>query len=294
MTQAVASTSGWAFFSNWQWDPVLGSAILFCAVAYLWAAAAVGRRHPQFPWPARATACFLGGLVLSWLVLLGPIGAYDDTFFWAHMTQHVVLMMVVAPLLVLGSPILLVFRLTPHHVRRRRLVPLMRSRPAHALSSPVGTWLLFAAVIIGTHFTPFYNLALEHDWIHRYIEHPLYLGAGLLFYFPLLDRLAPRRLPPAGRVGALFLMMVPEAMTGFFIYSAGVVLYPHYLSVVRPFGPGPLPDQQLGGALMWAGSMIIDAGWVCLATRDWLRAEEQKGRRVDAQIAREAAAARHL
>ncbi len=234
----------------------------------------------------------MAGLGLAWLVLLGPIGAYDDTFFWAHMTQHVVLMMLIAPLLILGSPVLLLLRHAPPGTRHRRLVPVLRSRLAHALCSPWGTWLVFAGVVVGTHFTPFYNIALRHQWVHRYVEHPLYLGAALLYYFPLLDRLAPRRLPPASRILSLFLMMVPEAMTGFFIYSQGYVLYPHYLAVSRPFGPGPLADQQLGGALMWAGSMVIDALWIALATRDWLQAEERKGRRVDVEIAREAAAAR--
>lgn len=284
-------TAGWAFLSTWQWDYALGPALVLGALAYLRGAATLSRRHVDVPWPIGRTVSFVSGLALAWVVLLGPVGAYDDTFFWAHMTQHVLLMMVVAPLLVLGSPVLLVLRLASPDIRRRRLVPLLRSRTVHALSSPVGTWVFFAAVVVGTHFSPFYNLALAHLWIHRFVEHPVYLGAALLYYYPLLDRQARRRLPPGGRILSLLLMMVPEAMTGFFIYASGFVMYPHYLTVSRPFGPGALTDQQLGGALMWAGGMVIDAAWICLATRDWLRAEERKGRRVDAEIAREVARA---
>jgi cytochrome c oxidase assembly factor CtaG len=180
-------------------------------------------------------------------------------------------------------------------LRRHWLVPLLRSSLADALANPVATWLALVLVIVGTHFTPFYELALEHSNLHRYVEHPLYLGAALLYFYPLLPgNLATRRVAPAGRVLSLFLMMVPETMTGFFIYASPYVMYPFYAHVSRPFGPGALADQQLGGALMWAGSMLIDAGWVTLAAHAWLRSEETKGRRVDAVLARELRADPHV
>jgi putative membrane protein len=72
-------------------------------------------------------------------------------------------------------------------------------------------------------------------------------------------------------------------MTGFFIYASSYLLYPYYGQVARPFGPGPLTDQQLGGALMWGGSMIIDTVWVVLAVLAWLRSERRVAARIDAQ-----------
>jgi cytochrome c oxidase assembly factor CtaG len=227
-------------------------------------------------------------MVLLWVVLQGPTGVFDDTFLWAHMVQHIVLVMVCAPLLLLGAPVLLVLRVSSPKLRRRWVVPLLRSRPADALTNPVTTWLVLTVVIVGTHFTPFYELALEHSNLHKFVEHPLYLGAALLYFYPLLPgSLATCRVTPAGRVLSLVLMMVPETMTGFFIYASPYVMYPFYAHVSRPFGLGPLADQQLGGALMWAGSMLIDAGWVALAAHAWLRSEEARGRRSDAVLARE-------
>ena len=82
-------------------------------------------------------------------------------------------------------------------------------------------------------------------------------------------------------------------MTGFFIYASPYVMYPFYARVDRPFGPGALADQQLGGALMWAGSMLIDAGWVTLAAYAWLLSEARRGRRLDAVLARELRARPH-
>lgn len=277
-----------SFLGSWTFDPALVLSVGVVAASYAWAARTVTARTPDTPWPARNQACFHSGLVLLWVILQGPTGVFDDTFLWAHMVQHIVLVMVCAPLLVLGAPVLLVLRVSSPGLRRRWVVPLLRSRAAGALTNPVTTWLVLVAVIVGTHFTPFYEFALEHSNLHRLVEHPLYLGAALLYFYPLLPgSLAARRVTPAGRVVSLVLMMVPETMTGFFIYASPYLMYPFYAHVARPFGPEALADQQLGGALMWAGSMLIDAGWVALAAYAWLRSEEARGRRSDAVLARE-------
>ena len=284
-----------SFLGAWTFDPAVDALLATAAGLYAWGARTVSSRHPDAPWPQHKTLCFQSGTVLLWVSLQGPPGAFDDTFFWAHMVQHIMLVMICAPLLLLGSPILLVLRVSSPHFRRRWLVPLVRSRAAHVLTGPTATWLLLALVIVGTHFSPFYELTLEHPNLHRFVEHPLYLGAALLYFYPLLPgNLAARRISPATRMVSLTLMMVPETMTGFFIYASTFVMYPFYATVNRPFGPGPLADQQLGGALMWAGSMGIDAVWIALAAHEWLRSEEAKGRRVDAVLARELQAGPHV
>ncbi|MEP7369927.1 MAG: cytochrome c oxidase assembly protein [Dermatophilaceae bacterium] len=283
-----------SFLGAWAFDPALAISLGLVVALYAWAAHSVTRRNPMTPWPALKSMSFLSGIALLWVVLQGPTGVFDDTFFWAHMVQHIVLVMVCAPLLLLGAPVLLTLRASSPEVRRRWLVPLLRSRLADALTNPVVTWLALVLVIVGTHFTPFYELALENPLVHRYVEHPLYLGAALLYFYPLLPgSLATRRVSPAGRVLSLFLMMVPETMTGFFIYASPTVMYPFYALVDRPFGPAALADQQLGGALMWSGSMLIDAGWVTLAALAWLRSEEARGRRLNTVIAREIGARPH-
>ena len=116
----------------------------------------------------------------------------------------------------------------------------------------------------------------------------MFLGAALLYFYPLLPgNLTTRRVSPAARMVSLALMMVPETMTGFFIYASPFVMYPFYAGVDRPFGPGALADQQLGGAFMWAGSMAIDAIWISLAAHEWLLSEARKGKRLDALLAKE-------
>ncbi len=267
---------------TWTFDPLLALMLVACGCGYGWALRTLSQRKPMIAWPRRYTVSFFAGLALTWFVLLGPVGAYDDIFFWAHMTQHIMIMMVAAPLLLLGAPVLLLLRVSSRRVRRRYVLPVLRSRAVAALTHPVVSWALFAGAIVGTHFSPFYDFALRHPLVHLYVEHPLYLGAALVYYYPLLSPNPVRnRLSPGLRVVSLSLMMVPEAMSGFFIYSSQYLLYPYYGTVARPFGPGPLADQQLGGALMWAAGMIIDSIWVALAAHEWLRSEERRAHRID-------------
>jgi cytochrome c oxidase assembly factor CtaG len=272
---------------HWQFDPVPVLAVIAALIGYLLAVLVVGQRHPSQPWPRRHTVAFCGGLLCIALVTVGPIGAYDDTFFWAHMTQHIVLMMLAAPLLLLGEPVLLLLRVSSRSFRRRIVIPVLHSRVVRVLTNPVVTWVLFASVLVGTHFTGFYEYALEHDAVHVYVEHPIYLVAGLLYYYPLLGS-SPggAALPPFAKVVSQFLMMLPETMTGFALYMTGAVMYPYYESVVRPWGPSTaLGDQRLGGALMWTSGMVLDALWISVAAWQWFQAEENKARRIDAAIA---------
>ena len=80
---------------------------------------------------------------------------------------------------------------------------------------------------------------------------------------------------------SLFLMMVPETLTGFFIYVSRGSLYNDMYT---------LDDQRRGGSLMWSGAMIIDTIWMSLAVYHWIKSEERKSVEIDAEIAAERAA----
>ncbi|MEP6796853.1 MAG: cytochrome c oxidase assembly protein [Lapillicoccus sp.] len=273
------------FLGQWVVAPLPTLAVALTAAAYRGAALTVSRRYPENGWPRKRTCSFLTGLALLLFVIDGPVGAYDDDFFWAHMVQHMTIMMVAAPLLLLGAPVLLALRVVPSR-HRHPLVAVLRSRPLRVLTNPILTWLLFAGTMLGTHFTPFYNYAVTHPLVHDYVEHPLYLTVALLYFYPLIgDNPLPHGPPPLAKVVSLIAQMAPESMTGFFLYTAPEVLYPAYADSDRPFGPGPLADQQLGGALMWCGGMVIGACWISVAVAAWLKAESRKARRIDRQIA---------
>lgn len=237
-------------------------------------------------WPRWCTACFVVGIGLLALVYLGPVGAWSHTFFWVHMTQHLVVTMAAAPLLVLGAPITLAFRASGPR-QRRAIVSALRSRPVEVLTNPVLTWILFAGTLMAVHFTPFYDWALTNHGVTVMIEQPLFLAVAVLYYLPLIGtNLLPHRPSHAVRLASLALMMVPEAVIGAVIYFSPVLLYDGFV-VERPFGPDAVTDQQLSGALMWALVMVVDSFWMMWVAADWWASEERRSRRQDAEIAAE-------
>jgi putative copper resistance protein D len=267
---------------GWELAPVPATGLLLTVAAYLVAARVVRLRTPDRPWPAARTACFLGGALVAAVAVLGPPATFDDVFFSAHMVEHLLLTMVAVPLLVLGDPVLLALRAVTPEARRRWLVPALRSRVAHTLTRPLLGWVFFTVVMVGTHVPAVYDLALTHPVLHDYVEHPLYVVSALVFFYPLLSPTpGPARVAPAVRVLSLFTAMAPPSFTGFFIYISPHVDYPFYAHVARPFGPGPLTDQQLSGALMWSTTMALTVAWVCLAGVQWLRDEASRTRRLD-------------
>ena len=276
-----------AFLGEWEVAPLPTGLLLLAASGYLWGVHRV-RRLRAGRWDTRRIVAFLTGLALIALVIIGPVGAFDDVFLWAHMAQHIVLMMVAAPLLVLGAPVLLLLQASTTAGRKRYVVPVLRSRVVRWLTRPWVGWALYVGTVVGAHFTPFYNYSVTHPPVHDYVEHGLFLTVALVYYYPLVGaNPVPHSATPLVKIVSLFLQMGPMALTGFFIYSARSVLYPAYLVADRPFGPAPLADQQLAGAMMWCGAMLIDVVWLSMAIRAWLRAEERKAERSDRQIAAE-------
>ena len=253
------------WLATWSFEPWLVGGVLLVTVGYLLLAGWVSARHPAQRWPLGQTACFLAGVAVVVAATLGPVGALDDVFFWAHMAQHLLLMMVAAPLLILGQPVLLVLRASSPGFRHRVVVPVLRSPVVRFVTHPVVAWLVFAGVLVGTHVSGFFEYALEHDPVHTYLEHPLYLAAGLVCFYPMLGvGPAASRMPTRAAVVSLALMAIPEVLLGWWIHTAGVVLYPFYLTVAdRPWGPTTaLADQRLGGTLMWTAGLWANAVWV--------------------------------
>ena len=229
---------------DWSLDGSVGIAFLLLCVAVggVYASAAVigsrrDRRHRR--WPRRRTACFGSGLVLLVVDLYSGIGTQADVRLSAHMVEHMVMWLLVAPLLAAGAPIrLALFALG--RGGRRTLAGWLHSRPLAWLTSPVGSVGVFSAVLLVTHIPAVYGLALTNDTAHE-AEHAAYLAAALLMWAPLLgvDPL-PHRLGPRGQAACLMACMAPMLLVGAWLGLAPHAVYHHYDM------PAPPPPYSSG------------------------------------------------
>ena len=247
----------WSVLLAWQIEPQTVLPLAGAALVYHLAVASVNAAHPHNPVPRLRYWSWMAGLLVLLVALASPIGTYDTTLFSVHMVQHLLLTMVAAPLLVLGAPITLLLRYSSAETRRKVILPILHSRPVRIISFPVVTWIIFAAVMWGSHFSPLFDASLDNEGIHI-LEHALYLGAGLLFWWPVVGAdPSPWRMPHPARIAYVFLGMPQSAFLGLAIFSAPGVLYQHYATLVRPWGPTPLDDQAWAGGIMWAGGDMM-------------------------------------
>jgi cytochrome c oxidase assembly factor CtaG len=238
--------------TRWQFAPVVTGFVVVAAGLYLWGVLRVRRRHPARPWPLWRTALFLGGLAVVVIATEGGVGSYDDVLFWDHMVQHLLLLMVAPPMLVLGQPVTLLLHASrnPVHTWTKKL---LRARVATWITWPPLGVALYVGVIVGTHLTSFMNLVLSNDNIHN-AEHVLYLVAGYLYFLPLLGREPIRwRVSYPTRMFLLFLAMPVDAFTGLVLGSESGNPFPALAGDRSAWAPNPVSDVHIGGAVMWVG-----------------------------------------
>ncbi len=272
------------YLLDWSWDPLAVLGCLAAGGAYLWAERRVNRAHAVTPVPRYRRWLFLGGLAAILVALVSPIDTYEGALFSIHMVQHMLLELVAAPLLVMAGPITLALRAASPSVRRGILV-VLHSHLLRWIAFPLTAWFLFAAVNWGWHFSSgLYDLALENDLVH-YIEHLTMLGAGLLFWWPVVSPdPMPWRMPHPARILYLFLAMPQMSFLGVALLSTDRILYSHYLTNHLPWAPDPLADQQLGGVLMWVmGDMVFLAAMIGMVWA-WMRFEDARTARMDARL----------
>jgi cytochrome c oxidase assembly factor CtaG len=278
--------------ADWSFDPTVALPLALAAALYVSAVRSVDRAHRSTPVPRRRVVAFLGGLAAIEIALQSPIERFDTTLFADHMVQHILLMFVAAPLLALGAPITLLLRAVRPEVRTGLVLPILHSRVVRVVSFPVVSWILFTAVMWGTHFSPWFDAALEDPLIHQ-LEHVTFLAAALLFWWPVvgLDP-SPWRMAYPVRVLYTFLQMPQNTFLSLAIFSATEPLYEHYATLERTWGPTPLADQQAAGAIMWVLGDLTFVSALVLLVVAWMRAEERMTAANDARVEREEAALR--
>ncbi len=266
-------------------DLVATLLVVGAGALYLWGVVRANRLRPRHRWSAWRTTAFLAGLAFVVVALESVVGVYDDVLFWDHMVQHLLLIMVAAPLFALGSPVRLALQATagPSH---RRLAAGLRSGPARFLGNPIVAFLGYAVFIPLSHLTAFYNLTLEDDQVHH-LEHLAFLALGYLFWRQVFGVEPGARLTPPLKLGYLFLAVPVDTFTGLSLNSATREIFPAYLNTehLRSWGPSPVTDLHLGGVVMWVGGDTLMFLAMIPVAIQWLRSEERRTRRVDRQMA---------
>jgi len=268
---------------GWTFEPLPTLAIAGATAWWLWAVRRVDSLHPTNPVPRSRTIAFLAAMATLAFALVSGIGRYDTSLFSVHMVQHVLLMLVAAPLIALSAPITLILRLSSPSTRRRWILPILNSRPIRFLAFPVTAWIIFAGVMWTSHFSALFNAALEDPLVH-YFEHGLFLASALLFWWPAvgLDP-APWRASHPARIVHVFMQMTQNTFLAVVILNVPTVLYAHYATLVRPWGLSGIDDQRLAAGIMWLAGDLIFLTAIMVLVAGWMQAEGRTTARADRQ-----------
>jgi putative membrane protein len=220
---------------------------------------------------------FAAGLLTIPIALCSPIDYYSEQWFWVHMGQHILLLTVAPPLILLGRPWPRMWRAIPRGVRTpvgRGLARSPLTLPLRWLARPVPAWTLFSVDMLVWHVPAFYNLTLQHQWIHD-CEHTLFFFTGLLFWAHVVD---PG--PIRARLSWLHrtVYVIGAMIVGWILAIALVLyptpLYPHYADLHH--GPGQLSalgDQQVAGGMMWVVGSVSFTIAAIYAFSKWVEPE---------------------
>jgi putative membrane protein len=200
-------------------------------------------------------AAFICGISVIWISVASPLAMLDHELLSVHMVQHLLLMAVAPPLVLIGgAPACLLLRF------RRRLVqdwflPFCRVSPVRPLRGivlhPVFCWTVASITVIGWHLPRLFGLGLNSNLWHG-IQQVSFLLAGLLFWWPVVQAWRSIGDPAKWSIPLyLFLATLPCDALSAFLTFCGRVVYGSYLSESRIFGISPLQDQEWAGVLMW-------------------------------------------
>jgi len=246
-------------WATWPFTPdiVIGTLI----VGALYALGMAARAGRQNPLPGWRHVSFFGGLLLVFIALQSPADVISEHVFAIHQIQHLLLHTMGPMFLMLAAPQIVLTAGTPESLRRWVLAPIMDSRIIRGffrfLSDPAMATLLFTGSLYFWQIPHYHDLALLNNGVH-YLMHATMLLAGLVFFWRVFD---PRPVPLGARYGVrlamLWITVVGNILIGAVLTLKNSVLYPAYDQLGRWFGFAPLPDEQLGGIVLWIpGSMM--------------------------------------
>jgi cytochrome c oxidase assembly factor CtaG len=270
---------------SWNFEPVVVWPVLTTAALYLDGWRRLSRRMPD-RFGARHLVATMAGIASILVALTSPLDALSVLLLQAHMTQHLLLMVVAPPLLWVGAPVAPILLGLPRCVRRTVIralaVPQFRQL-SHVLADPALDWVAFIVVFWVWHVPALYDLALRSDAWHH-VEHGCFFVTALLFWRPVILPWPTRSSWPRwAMIPYLALADLQNSALAATLTFSDHVLYSTYAAVPRLWGLSALDDQAIAGVIMWVpGSLVflLPVVWLVATT---LVASEPDGTRVAAQ-----------
>jgi putative membrane protein len=260
----------------WSFDPLIISVLFLSAVVYavgirnLWRSGGTGHGIGF-----REAAAYTAGWISMFIALVSPLHPWGEVLFSAHMTQHEILMLVSAPLFVLGRPFVAAMWALPLDWRKPVGIVLTESplkRIWRAVTAPFVAWAIHAVALWVWHIPVLFQATLESDLVHT-LQHASFFLSALLFWWAIIYG---RR--GASNYGAgvlyLFTTSIHSGLLGVLLTLTSRVWYPAYSGTTASWGLTPIEDQQLGGLIMWVPAGIVYIAAALVMFSGWLRESE--------------------
>ncbi len=244
----------------WNLEPLVIAPVIVTAAVYFRGWQVASRRMPD-RFAVRHLVATMAGLASIVVALDSPLDTLNELLLQAHMTQHLLLMMVAPPLLWMGAPVAPILLGLPRPIRRRVAMALAAPpvrRVAHVLTDPVVSWVAFVVSFWAWHVPVLYDLALDSERWHE-VEHACFFVTGVLFWRPVILPWPSRsRWPRWAMIPYLALADLQNNVLSAFLTFSDRVIYPFYETVARPGGLSALEDQRIAGVIMWVpGSLLL-------------------------------------
>jgi putative membrane protein len=263
---------------SWSFDPLVVTLLAASAIAYivglraLWRSAGRGNGIT-----VGESLAFAGGWLSMFVALVSPLHPWGEVLFSAHMTQHELLMLVSAPLFVLGRPFVAAMWSLPEKARSPVVAILhdaQLKRVWRSVTAPLFAFVIHAVALWVWHIPVLFQATLRSDVVHTF-QHASFFLSALLFWWALIYQRRSARSYGAG-VLYLFSTSMHSGLLGVLLTLSTKAIYPAYAATTTSWGLTPIEDQQLGGLIMWipAGIVYIFAALVMFAA--WLRESDRR------------------
>ncbi|MGH7657075.1 MAG: cytochrome c oxidase assembly protein [Gemmatimonadales bacterium] len=281
-------------WSAWSGNTLVMVALVITGVAYavglrrMWA-----RSHPGGGVSRGCAVAFAGGLGALAFALLSPVDSLGEFLLSAHMIQHLILILIAAPLIVAGMPATALLWSLPAGARRAAGQWWNHSRVVRpgvrACLHPAVIWFLAAGTLLTWHLPALYQAALGNSAVHA-VEHLSFVATSIGFWWVVLQPSGHRRLPLGEAIPFVIAAGIVHAMLGALLTFSAFAWYPAQSRAASLWGLTPLEDQQLAGLIMWIPAAMVYLGVTAWLFLKWLdsRAREASPARAAGHVARSA------